>query len=164
MSSKKKTPDNTGKTYSTHKSDYRSIEFKRAYLNSDNPQTFCNITQSAIQAGYSDEYAKNLSANTNCPKWYKEFTKQSDYLRAEMLQQAEYNLNKTLKDTPQNDTQSKIKTDVSKFVSERLGKQHYSTRQELTSKDGKRLFDIKDKDTNTELNELFVGVQDPQDV
>lgn len=152
-------PDNTGKTYKTHKIDPRATAFKRAYLDSHNPQTFCNITQSALAAGYSEEYAHNLSARTNSPKWYKEFQEQADFMRANMLKQAEKNINRTLTEEPKDTVDKKLQQDASKFVSERLGKDHYSTRKELTDKGGRKLF-TNQTQHNEEIavEDLFIGV------
>lgn len=57
---------------------------------------------------------------------------------------------------------NKPELDASKFVTERLGKEHYSTRKELTDKGGKRLFNVKDKEADETLVDLFKGVEAPK--
>lgn len=155
----KQTPDNNGKTYdtTTNKVNVRATMFKRAYVDVNSP-TFCNITQSALKAGYSQEYAENLS-HLN-PKWYQEFKEDAEVMRAEMLKKAERNLNRVLDITPEDATDKKLQQDASKFVSERIGKDAYSTRKELTDKGGRRLFNsTRDEATEDALQGLFIGVQ-----
>ena len=161
MSSKKKIPDNNGKTYKTHKTNPKAQLFANYYMSPDSP-TFWNIYQSAIKAGYSHLYSLNIS--TQRPKWWVELTETAQFERTRMLARAQKNLLETLETDPENDTQLKLKTDVSKFVSERLGKDHYSTRQELTDKGGKRLFNNESKDaTESSLSHMFKGVQAVED-
>lgn len=156
-------PDNRGKTYKTSKIDPRVETFKAYYLNPHNAATFCNITQSALIAGYSATYANNLSANTNSPKWWKEFQMQGDFMRARMLETAQMRLNERLTERVDDKDGLKLQTDVAKFVSERLGKEHYSTRQEVTGADGRRLFtNDKRADATIPLTNLFKGVEQPK--
>lgn len=149
-------PDNTGAEYGTNKKDDpRILAFKTHYLDSKSP-TFMNVLQSALKAGYSYTYACNISVQQ--PKWWKELQESSEHLRASMLHKAERNLNKYLEDDKDKATQSK----VTLFVSERLGKEHYASRQELTDKGGRRLFSDKSKDVaSIALSDLFKGVQQP---
>jgi len=150
------TPDNKGKTYKTHKLNPRAAMFKQFYIDPSS-HTFWNIRGSAIRAGYSEEYAENIS-NTK-PKWWIELQESAEFNRAEMLSLAENNIKKTLKDVPDTDTKVKQQHDASKFVAERVGKDHYSTRKELTDKGGRKLFTNQSKDTSdTALEEMFIGV------
>ena len=159
MATKNIPPNHTGKTYKTNKIDPRSIEFKKHYLNSHNSVTFCNIYQSGIASGYSEEYSSNISARINKPKWWVEFSEQGDFLRASMLQTAQRNIQTTLQSHDDDRDSQKLKHDASKFVSERLGKEHYSTRQEVTGADGRRLFtNEKRVDATIPLTNLFKGV------
>lgn len=153
----KSTTNNTGKTYKkTNKINLRAIAFKRFYIDVKSP-TFCNIYQSAIKAGYAPEYAENISGRN--PKWYQEMQADADFNRANMLRQAEKNISDTLKSVPDDSTDKKLKADASKFVAERVGKDKYSSRQELTDAGGKRLFNVKHvDDTQGALDDLFVGV------
>jgi len=53
----------------------------------------------------------------------------------------------------------KLKHDATKFISERLGKEHYSTRQEVTGADGRRLFDNTAREAaSVPIEQLFKGV------
>ena len=156
-----KSPDKSklgteGMKVNTKKQDPRVFMFKQFYL-SPTSTTFWNVRGSALRAGYSTTYADNITVQ--CPKWWLELQEDADFERAEMLRTAQRNLNNTLKKEPDNDTQLKIKTDVSKFVSERLGKEHYSTRSEVTGADGRKLFTNETaSDKDIALDTLFIGV------
>jgi hypothetical protein len=144
-----------GKTF-TKIHDPRVIMFKQYYCDATAP-TFCNILQSALKAGYSQTYAQNISVQK--PAWWVELVDSSDMLRARMLQKAEKNIDKVLDDTEDSKDAKDRKFKASSFVSERLGKDHYSTRKELTDKGGKRLFSNQtDASTDVELDDLFVGI------
>lgn len=158
-------PDNTGKTYKTNKpEDARVRAFKQFYLDIHNTDTFCNIRQSALRAGYSEDYANNISGRLNPPKWWIEFKETQDFIRADLLRQSEqhfYDVLQTPKDT--NDLERyKLKQRTAEFVSERVGKEVYSTRQELTGADGRRLIPNEARDAaKMPLATLFAGVQAP---
>jgi len=113
----------------------RQIEFLKNYLDPKS-ETFSNALQSALKAGYKEEYAKTITAQM--PEWL------SDVIRRNgMLNKAEKNLFDILKMDSGDDTKLlSIKADVSKFLTSRLGKKFYSDRSELTGKDGEPL-DIK---------------------
>lgn len=106
------------------------------YLNPKS-ETFGNARQSAVKAGFSQDYADNIMALL--PDWLSE-----SIGKLNMLQKAEKVLNKTLdydpidKDGKLDNQLLKTQTDVSKFVAERLGKKEWSSKQEvdvnLTSK------------------------------
>jgi hypothetical protein len=152
-----KVPNNKGKKYKRTAQDPRVAMFKQFFL-SPTSHTFWNIRASGIRAGYTEEYASNISSQK--PQWWTELIDTADYNRAEMLQQAEKNLNDTLKAEPETDTMIKLKHDATKFVTERLGKEHYSTRKEITDKGGRRLFGSETSDSHAiKLENLFIGVQ-----
>jgi hypothetical protein len=137
-------PNNTGKTYKRNVYDPRVDIFKQFYLRPDS-YTFFNIRQSALRAGYSEQYANNIS--TQQPKWWKELQASSEFTRAKMLHAAENNLYEYVSEpTPTDASHKRIQADVSKYVTERLGKEHYSSRQEMTGADGRRLFDSSKRD------------------
>lgn len=106
--------------------------------------TFGNAYRSAIQAGYAEQSASNVT----CEKWWK-----IRLNRLQMLEDAENVLKemvnmktKTAKIVGNKFTESeepqlvKIKQDTAKFLAERLGKDDgYSGRNELTGKNGKEL-------------------------
>lgn len=151
-----KMPINVGKKYNRTVYDPRVDMFKQFYLSPDS-YSFMNIRQSGLRAGYTDQYSRNISVQR--PKWWTEIMESKEYQRAKMLSKAQDRLEERLTE-PVTDVQNKkIQTDVAKFVTERLGKEHYSTRQELTDKGGKRLFGIKDDNADKTLSELFAGVQ-----
>jgi hypothetical protein len=123
------------------------------YYNDPKSPTYCNAKQSAIKAGYTEQYANSITAQH--PDWLNK----GDNLRAEMLERAELNLKAiTEMDEEQlkNPQFAKIWQDTNKFISERLGKEYYSSRQEVTGKDGRRIFDEVDKEsTSIPLKSLF---------
>jgi len=99
-----------------------------------------NAYQAAIEAGYEESNAKNITMR----EWFKERLRK--LRRKDMLSKAERNLDKALDTSYQNDEGKvlpdvmRIVMDVSKKVVETLGKDEgYSTRSELTGKDGEAL-------------------------
>jgi hypothetical protein len=157
MANVKPIPDNTGKEYRTLKINHKAQMFSTFYL-SPTSDTFCNVYQSALRAGYSDEYAQNITSQR--PKWWIQLTETADFRRAQMLDKAESRLNERLDDKTSDKDRLKLQTDVAKFVSERLGKDKYSTRNELTGADGRRLFTNETRDgAKMPLATLFKGVQ-----
>lgn len=153
-------PNKTGERYKRTVLDPRVALFK-AYYTDPNSPTFCNILQSGIRAGYSEQYSQNISAQR--PQWWDDMQNDSDVKRAEMLATAEKRLNERLVEVPEDKEGLKIQTDVAKFVSERLGKAHYSTRQEITGKDGRRLFTNEQRaSASVPLANLFKGVEQPK--
>lgn len=106
--------------------DPRQIEFLKNYLDPKS-ETFSNATQSALKAGYSQEYSENITSLM--PKWLSENIGDS-----QLINQALQNLRYLL--VGEDD---KIKSDLTKFVLERLNKKKFSQRQELTGEDGKAL-------------------------
>ena len=99
-----------------------------------------NAYESAIEAGYTESSAKNITLTG----WFKE--RKAKLKRKEMLSKSEKVLDETLEmDTTDKEGRTdpqlyKIKVDVAKTLVTTLGKEEgYSTRQELTGKDGKDL-------------------------
>jgi hypothetical protein len=149
--------NNTGKTYKTVKPNFKAQMFATFYL-SPTSDTFMNIRQSAMRAGYTETYADNITVQK--PKWWIELTQSSDFTRAQILNKAQSRIKERLDDATNGDKDLlKIQTDVAKFALERLGKDHYSTRQEVTGADGRRLFDNKTRESATvPIANLFKGV------
>ena len=108
--------------------DPRQQDFLKYYIDRSS-ETFSNAYQSAIKAGYAEEYARNLTSLM--PDWLSEFI---DKLQR-MLIKAE----KALEDSLEDIEDKKLRQDTAKFIASRLGKKHYSERQELTGMDGKDL-------------------------
>lgn len=142
-------PNNNGKSKKLLKNDLRVASFVEAYTN-PNSKTFNNILQSGLKAGYTREYSENISSEK--PKWWIELQEQLETRHKRMLEKAERNLIKFLED----DSDKQIQAKTTLFVSERLGKEHYSVRQELTDKGGRRLFADKESSTaSVPLSKLF---------
>lgn len=107
-------------------------------------ETFGNVTQSALRAGYAEQTADNIM----CAKWFK-----IRLNRLQMLEDAEKVLKEMVTMKTKNskivgtkfvemeDSQLvKIKQDTAKFLAERLGKDDgYSSRGEITGKNGEKL-------------------------
>lgn len=138
--------------------------FLASYCNPKSP-TFSNAVQSAIKAGYTETYANNITAEM--PEWLlenlgdtKRLLKAEKVLDEMLEMDTEIEVETEEGGYTKTDTGLvKIKQDTAKFVAERLGKQKYSTRNELTGKDGKELptpilyvqpHDIDKKDTSTD--------------
>lgn len=106
----------------------RQIEFLRAY-NDPKSETFGNGLRSALKAGYSEEYAQNLTGQF--PDWLSENISR----RKRMLAKAEARLEILIESEDE-----RVSADVSKFIAKTQGKdQGYSDRTEHTGKDGEKL-------------------------
>jgi len=106
----------------------RQIEFLRLWLDPKS-ETFDNAYQSAIRAGYSDEYAQTLT--TKGLVWLSE----SVGKKMKLIQKAERNLEALLDE----EEDKKVKADMTKFTLSRLKKGEYSERNELTGPNGKAI-------------------------
>lgn len=111
--------------------------FLAEYTNPKSPN-FGNALQSALKAGYSQEYSETITYQL--PDWLSENL--GDLKR---LRKAEKNLDEVQNIQIYND-EGKLdanlidkRTKVDMFIAERLNKDKYSTRQEQTGKDGKDL-------------------------
>lgn len=128
--------------------DPRQALFFSYYIDPKSP-TFSNALQSALRAGYAQEYAESLTAQM--PKWLSESLGEMS-----MLAKAEKNLNKVLDlntelgDTGlHSDKLLRIQADVSKFIAERLGRKKYGESEKpsgntlninvFTSEQGRRI-------------------------
>lgn len=101
-------------------------------------ENFGNALRSALKAGYSEEYANNITGHM--PDWLSENV--GDMRR---LRKAEKNLSQVQELNVETED-GKVLTDVLRertkvdlFLAERLGKHKYSQRNELTGKDGQEL-------------------------
>jgi phage terminase small subunit len=106
----------------------QQIAFLNLY-NNPKSETFGNAMQSALKAGYAQQYAENI---TNLmPDWLSENMER----RKRILNKAERNLEDLL-----DSADDRVKADITKFAAKTLGKNEgYSERTELTGKDGKDL-------------------------
>lgn len=98
--------------------DPRQSLFFEYYLDPKS-ETFSNALQSAVMAGYTEEYAKVLMSKM--PTWLSEKVNDMN-----LLSKAERNINKFL----DMDEHPMIQADITKFVAKGLGKTKYSERHE----------------------------------
>lgn len=96
-------------------------------------ETFSNGYRSAIKAGYEEGTALQVTTLD----WFVEKCRTLN-----MLDKAEKNIDKFLEMDEDTDTKLRVKSDITKFVAERVGKERYSSRSELTGKDGDKLIDL----------------------
>lgn len=133
----------------------------RAFYTDPKSEGFANCRRSAIMAGYSEEYADTITYQM--PKWLEELLEDDAMMRADMLRRAQKNIKEVLHSTPENNEDKKIWYKASEYVSGTLGKDFYSTRQEVTGADGRRLFSNETRDgAKMPLATLFKGVQAPE--
>jgi len=95
---------------------------------------FGNYRQSAMRAGYSQDYADNISLQM--PNWLKE-----NLGKSRKLVKAENNLDLALDgllDDPEKGAKQ-YQYKATEFTLKTLGKEDYTERQEVTGKDGKDL-------------------------
>jgi phage terminase small subunit len=104
--------------------------------------TFGNAKQSAIKAGYSEEYSGQITVS----EWFLvkirrlNLLNKAERVLEEMVDMDDYDEVTTqsgdvIRKT--NPALTKIKQDTAKFIAERVGKDEgYSTRSEVTGKDG----------------------------
>lgn len=161
MAKKNTPPNNLGKTQNKQRiDDVRVVAFKQYFINPESP-TFMNVLQSALKAGYSQEYSESLGYQN--PKWFDELMTDKEVERAKMLEQAEKGLYEAVTYDSSDKDKAKMKLQASVYVTERLGKALYSSRQELTGADGRRLFTNEQRDgVKMPLKTLFKGVQSPE--
>lgn len=98
--------------------------FLKAYLDPKSP-TWGNAYQSALKAGYSDEYSQNITGQM--PDWLSE-----NIRRTNIVLKAERNLENALEgllDDPEKG-KKEIQWKASEFALERLKKQEYSAKTE----------------------------------
>lgn len=101
-----------------YKADPRQAKFLVGYLD-PNSETFSNAYQSALEAGYTEEYASNIVS--------RDLTWLSDNVReADLVGQAMENLKTLLKSADE-----RITLDTSKYVTERLYKKKFSRKEEV---------------------------------
>ena len=140
--------------------DPRQTAFKQYYIDPNSP-SFANARASAIRAGYSEQYADNITAQQ--PAWLGDLLADTQLVRAEMLALSERNLKNVVSEPKPTDIQDKkLWVDTSKYVSGTLGKEVYSTRQEVTGADGRAIFSNDEREgAKMPLATLFKGVSKP---
>ena len=119
----------------------QQLEFIKGYFDKNSP-TFGNACQSALNAGFAQEYSESIASQM--PNWLASVVK-----NPKMVKKAEENLNELL-----DDDDKKIKLDVSKFVLTRKG--GWSKRQEIDlTSGGERITGfnyIKPDESNNKAN------------
>lgn len=138
-----------------HKVDKRIIDFTKAYTDPKSP-SYMNILQSGIKAGYSYEYSKNISVQK--PSWFVALQDDVVSLRAKLLAKSEQHFREALETeyTTEDKDRLKIRHDTAKHISETLGKEAYSKRNEITDANGRRLFGSNaDATASIPLAQLF---------
>ena len=128
--------------YNQYKPDPRQDMFLANYLDPKS-ETWSNAYQSAIRAGYAEEYAKNVK--NHMPTWLSENLEDTA-----LLQQAMVNLQEFL-GTGDEKLQG-IRADMTKFTFKGLQKSKWSERQEMTGANGKDL--IPEVVTEEERNQI----------
>ena len=107
------------------------------YLNPKSPN-FSNALQSALKAGYSQEYSENITHLM--PDWLSESIGDMKRLRkAEKILDKTLDMNPVDEDGRVDNQLLKTQTDTAKFFAERLNKKKYSIRKELTGEDGESI-------------------------
>lgn len=105
--------------------DPRQTFFLSYYLDPKS-STFSNGLQSALKAGYTQEYAENLLAKM--PDWL------SDNIgKLNLLSKAERNLNSMLDLDEESEGRLRVKADITKFVASSLGKGSYGGGEDKAS-------------------------------
>lgn len=150
------------------KMDPRQTDFLIFYMDPKS-ETRGNALQSALKAGYKQEYAESITALM--PDWLSENIGK----REAMLLKAERNLNEVLdiehivpamgpfgpiidKKTKKpymkvSTSILKLKQDTSHFIAETVGKKYYSKRTELTGADGEKLMPEEKEKIDAIFNE-----------
>lgn len=112
-------------------------QFVAQYNNPESP-SFGNAYKTAISVGMSESYARTITVEN--PKWF-----QDNCRHGELMELAEERLKHYLTFKPENPTEMKVQQDTAKFVAGSLGKEHYSTRQEVRSDSQKKSFSPQTK-------------------
>lgn len=113
----------------------QQIAFLKGYTDPKSP-TWGNALQSALKAGYSQEYSESITAKM--PDWLAE-----NVGKSKLVQKAEKNLELALDgllDDPEKG-KKEIQYKATEFSLKTLKKETYSERTELTGKDGNNLFE-----------------------
>ena len=88
-------------------------------------ETFSNARESAVKAGFSESYAKVMTAESFGLKWVAEAFNEMD-----LINKADRNINNFLDLEESSDSKLRVKSEITRFVAERLNKKKYSTKTE----------------------------------
>jgi len=127
----------------------KRLAFKEYYCNPES-DTFGLIKQSAKKAGFSESYSMGLMSDSVGNEWVKNII--NDY---QLLSKAESNIKKAMDIDVRDEKIGDRAIKVSLFVTERLGKQKWSARTELTGKDGEQLFKGLTEEERIKLDKLL---------
>lgn len=111
--------------------------FLAEYINPKSPN-FGNAVQSALKAGYSENYANNITALM--PDWLLENIGDMKRLRkAEKVLDTTLDMNAVNEEGKVDTSLLTIQNKTAQFFAERLNKSKYSSRNELTGADGQQI-------------------------
>lgn len=116
-------------------------KFLQLYLDPKS-ETWGNLRQSALSVGFSAEYADNIGSLL--PKWLQEGMNDNALVQKALDNLSDFIGNKKL---------PTYRWDATKFVLSTLGKNKFSTRQEVTGKDGAPL--VSDPETKRRTDEAI---------
>jgi phage terminase small subunit len=131
-----------------YKPDPRQSLFLSYYLDPKS-KTFSNAYQSALKAGYEDEYAKVITSDSKGLEWLSEAVNDSYILKTaenNLREFLEMDITITRDGIKFTDSQlAKIKQDTTKFALEKLNKKKYSSKtdSDITVTVLKGLVDVK---------------------
>lgn len=110
-------------------------QFQEFFTKPDS-STYGDVHASLVKAGFDEDEARRVVKHGEF--WVEEVV--GPFRRQRMLKKAEETLEQSLSlFNAEEPSLIKASVDAAKFVTSRLGKQHYSERQEVTGKDGKDL-------------------------
>lgn len=89
-----------------YEADPRQLDFLRYYLDPKQSDTYSNIYQSAVKAGYSEEYAKVINSQVD---WLSENLRRAT--KTKLVNKAVNNLDELL-----DSKDEKVKADMTKFA------------------------------------------------
>ena len=115
----------------------QQLDFISYYFNPVS-ETFNNAKQSALKAGYSEEYANVMVARDL--KWMSDYVSHSENIgrKKRIIEKAENNLEALL-----DEEDKRVKADMTKFALSRLKKEEYSEKTEHEHKGEINVKEIK---------------------
>ena len=150
--------------------DARQIACWEGYANPESP-TFGNQRQSAIAAGYGEAFADKVADQ----EWFQgRIRRMNMRIKAEKVldEMLEMPVKRAVRRGKGDDVEEvvetdpglvKIKQDTAKFAAERLGKDDWSTRQEITGAEGGPVVDAEKKTkSDSILTKILNGYRAPK--
>lgn len=124
--------------------DPKQTDFLRLYLDPES-ETYSNALQSALKAGYSQEYAETIT--TKELKWLSEGVGK----RNKLLVKAESNIEQLL-----DSSDERVKADITKFTAKTLGKKYYGEKDEKGQGDSSVTINILNYSSNGDNDSIQV--------